>query len=563
MPGVSLKSSSTNLNNVWILGGFFVFFLLLLCSIPLSNSIIGSVGTFQGVAVCNTILNSIKQFFFGEWSGTFMYPEDILRFCPTNIGGVSLFILFRSLGLNEVWAMYLFQVCLFTLTAFSMFLLAKQYTDHNLAGFFCAVVFSLSNFLWANIDDSIIVLPILPMLCLYFFHKAVKSGNTKNLFLATIIGGLQFYVSTQTYIYQTMIVATALLFNYQELIRRFSYKVIGIAVTGYVIIALPLFLFYLQAVTSIGAVDVWQDYVADYRLQANDLLSSLPNKFISYPFVTKLQAAKSWGWGDVRDSAFIGLGIPILALIGLKPALKKKWELITIAFIGLLFSFGEVISFGNYEIISPLHILQQYIPITKYLRVNLRSYVFFVLGITILAGFGVKIIISQSKTLNHKLPSILFLVISLFVVAENISWPLNYYETIKYPSIPKGYTEYFEDKPDVLILDLPFNSTRWPGYLDEVLYMNWQTKHKRNIIGGVLSYYPPSRIEAQKNADLLPEINAIKYFRKIGVTHFVLHNYRNLYTNYQDYKWLKETPLLQSVLENDDISIYKFRQTDN
>jgi hypothetical protein len=170
------------------------------------------------------------------------------------------------------------------------------------------------------------------------------------------------------------------------------------------------------------------------------------------------------------------------------------------------------------------------------------------------------------------------IVVSLLAAAENISWPLNPYETITYPAIPEGYVEYFTDKSDALILDLPSNSTTWPDYIDEVIYVIWQTKHERNILGGVSGYYPPSRIETQHNADRLPSEEAFRYFQDLGVTHFVWHNSPFLVCHRphselgcdpvtgkrpgmaaEGYAWLDATPFLNLVFKNDGLRVYELR----
>jgi hypothetical protein len=155
---------------------------------------------------------------------------------------------------------------------------------------------------------------------------------------------------------------------------------------------------------------------------------------------------------------------------------------------------------------------------------------------------------------------------------------VNAFELLKYPEVPPAYVSFFRDKPEALILDLPSKSTAWPFYIDDIIYVLWQTKHERNILGGVNGYFPQFRIDAQRFTDKLPSAAAFRYFRRLGTTHFVWHKSpflvcrcpqsplgcdpatgRRDATESQGPEWLDSTPFLSLVFEDESVKIYELR----
>ncbi len=437
-----------------ILLGFLGFFLLLLLPIAHSGSIFGTVDTLFGPALSNTFLDRIRTLVSGQFTGQSMYPADIARYGETGIGSASIFMLFRALGASDVFALYFTQAFLLAMMAFACVLLARQYTESLSSAVFVAFIFSTSNYVWADIDHLPIHFYFFPLLGAYFIKRAISEDNARLMLAAGFMGGLQMYFSVQVYIYQTLILAVILLFSIRNLWKASSWRGIGLFAGTYLLIPIPLFLFYLNTVLNLGVVDVfslsqWEEV---YSFQLSDFLRTLPGKLITYPFINP----SAGGWPRVAHSAFVGLATPLLAILAIPRLNKQKLELILIGILGLVFALGRTITVGETVIESPLILFYKYIPLAKYLRVELRSYTIALLSLSILAGLGWEKISHHLGRLNRKLPSIGLVLITLFISAENISWPLNSYEIMKYPAIPGGYAQFFKDKPNALISGFAF-----------------------------------------------------------------------------------------------------------
>jgi hypothetical protein len=134
------------------------------------------------MGLSNLYINRIDSVLTGMEIGEPMYPANISGYGETSLGGASIYILFKLLGFTDVYSIYLTQVCLLGFLGFSMFLFARYYTRYAITAFFASIVFVLSSFLWANIDDLLIHLYVFPLISLLFLQRSISgtenpSGN--------------------------------------------------------------------------------------------------------------------------------------------------------------------------------------------------------------------------------------------------------------------------------------------------------------------------------------------------------------------------------------------------
>lgn len=555
---------------------FFAFFSILLSPAPLSGSFLGSVDTLFVPALGDTVANRIVSAVTGEFVGQSMYPADILRYGETAFGTGIVFMAFHFLGASDVVAVYLVQVLLLTLMALATMILVECLTRSFPAAIVAALVFASSNFVWADIDHLPIHFFFFPLLSLTYLIRAAEGGRGRDLFMAGLLGGLQIYFSVQVFAYQCLVLGVFGLFHLRSL-WRLAWKWKMLFVVSYVGLALPLVGFYLHTVLQLHPIDVWPRSANEeiYSLQLMDLVRHLPGKLVDYPF-TRVSGG---GWKQVAHSAFPGLVAPILALLGLRGMNATKAAFVTVAFLALLFSLGTTLEIGRATFTSPLALFYEYVPLAKYLRVGIRAYSLVLLSLSVLAAYGWVHLSAWLRSRAARLPAIGLLAVLALVAAENISLPVNRFEILPYPAVPHGYVEYFRDQPEALILDLPSRSTSWPFYIDDIVYTLWQTKHQRNIIGGVNGYYPQSRMDVQRLTDKLPSAAAFQYFRELGATHFVWHKSPFLVcrpvhstslgcnpvtggrwaTEAQGPDWLDSTPFLETVFEDEALKIYELR----
>jgi hypothetical protein len=556
--------------------GFFVLFLVLLSHAPRLNSFYGSVDNLFIPVLGDTVMNRMRSAMTGEFVGRAMYPANILAFGETAFGTGLVFVALRFLGASDVVAVYLVQVGLLTSMALATTILTKRLTGSLPAGLLGAFIFTTCNFVWADIDNLPIHFYFFPLLSLYLLIKAAEDRNGRALVLGGILGGMQAYYSLQVFAYQTLLLAVFALVHGRALWKLPS-RQRATFVLAYVLIALPLILFYLNTVFRLDPQDAWPRSINEqiYNLQLADLAATMPGKLISYPFVHDSVG----GLTRISHSGFPGLVAPILAIIGLWPLRGNRLFFFMAGLVSLLFTLGTTVEIAGRTWQTPLVLFYKYFPLSQYLRVGLRAYTPVLLVLSVLAAFGWARVSTVVAAHTGRGVRILSLAAVIGVIAaENITWPVNSFELLPYPRIPAGYAEYFADKPDVVILDLPSRSTSWPFYTDDVIYALWQTKHQRHILGGVNGYYPQTRLDVQLYTDNLPGPRAFRRLQNMGMTHLVWHMSpflvcRPIHSDMgcdpatgqrdvaeaQGPEWLDNTQSLELVFEDQDVRIYELK----
>ena len=95
-------------------------------------------------------------------------------------------------------------------------------------------------------------------------------------------------------------------------------------------------------------------------------------------------------------------------------------------------------------------------------------------------------------------------------------------------------------------------------YNREAIYMNWQTQHHQNIIGGVNGYYPVSRLIYDRWLEDLPDDHAIEWLRQQGVDFIVYHRNMLLPGETDIVPQLAQSPLLREVFSGKQITVFSF-----
>jgi hypothetical protein len=151
---------------------------------------------------------------------------------------------------------------------------------------------------------------------------------------------------------------------------------------------------------------------------------------------------------------------------------------------------------------------------------------------------------------------------------ENVPFPLASFAAPCQP--PDEYIDFFRDRREVTtVLDIPTN-TGIGYYRDdedifewnrEAIYMNWQTYHRQNIFNGVNSYFPRSRFDVQRHIYRLPSPAAIRTLQEFGMEYIVFHKNLILHHTENILAQLKQSPLLISRFESENLAILQVTGT--
>jgi len=554
--------------NTIVLVIYILFYLLLFSQFPLKKSIPGNCDTWLVISLSNTYINKISSFFTEKMTGVSLYPvSDTMSYGEGSPGCAAIFILFRLLGFNNIFSYYFFITLLFALTAFGVYLLSGLYLQTRTAAFFAGFAFTCSNFMFANIDDSIVIFYFLSALSLYFVKRFFSSGIKVYLLYGAIIGGLEIYFSLYVFIYQTVALVIISILNFNNVMKNKKLFFSGIFI--YMFITFPFIFFYVNSLMKINIVNPWSEtyttpgIISKCSLKLKDFFKVLPGNLI-YP----AKKTSKFFWPYIRRYAFSGYLIVILALLSLKKHWKGEKELILIALSGFLLSGGQEIRINGLTIHPLFFYLYNLFPCMAIMRVPLRAYFLVTLTISILAAVSLEEILKNIK--NRNMYIFFIIAVLLFHSVENIPFPFYACNIEKYHNIPAEYYNFFKNQKDLIILDLPSNiglDFRESGnnlfvYNREIIYMNWQTQHKQNITGGVNGYYPVSRVIIQKYIDSLPERNSFSSLSKLGVDYIVFHKTMLLPGEKNLLPQLNRSDCVEKVMETGDISIFKMKLPD-
>ncbi|RLA62127.1 MAG: hypothetical protein DRQ88_04390 [Epsilonproteobacteria bacterium] len=533
---------------------YFLIFGILFLQFPLNDSLPGNCDTWLTISLSNTYLNKLHSFLDGSFLGTSMFPiSNIHSYGEASPGMALIFILFKLLVGNDIWAIYFLITLGYALNAiganyFSQ-LFKKDPSINWLSGFF----FAGSNFFLANLDDFPIFFYFFFCLSLYFLLKWKEVSHKKFLYYSAIVGGLQIYFSVYIFIFLAIAITILWIFEIKDFTHLFKY--IGV----FFLISLPMVLFYLHSHIFLDVVNPWADLEVITRgsLGFFDLFNPLPDNLI-YPHQQKLFPQLGY-WPFIRRHAFLGIIVIGFGIKGLFNSEIKK-ELKIIFLIGLILALGPYFKAYHFRIPSPLLLIYKTLPISSFLRVPLRAYSLCALSLSIMAGLEI------SKFLPRTFYKKLFAV-SLFAGAffiENIPFPLNKYYAKDLITWPEQKVKF-----KGTILNLPSDAggrtlaeagDRVFAYNRELIYMNWQTQHKQNILNGANGYYPKSRIEIQKYIDIVPNGASLGILSEIGVKYIIFH--KNLVLNAKEnliLERLTKSPYLKNFKNNKDISIFKLK----
>ncbi|MFC2169807.1 carbohydrate binding domain-containing protein [Acidobacteriota bacterium] len=541
--------------NAYVLLFFVLFFLLLFLQFPLKGSISGNCDHWAAISYSNAYLAKFAGLFSNQTIGTSLYPvKDIYSYGESAPLMGLFFILIKSLGFDEVWGSYILIVLVFSFTAFSAYILAREYLKDSWAALFVGIVFSCSNFIFGHIDSIHTVFFTIAFLSIYFAKKFLRVRRKKYLYICCTLAGIQVYFSAYVFLLLVIYLGILVLLNFRDLLLdRQTNKHFAGALFLFFSLCSPFFVFYFSKMNQSGFYKpINRTEVAEMNsLNPKDFLRSLSGNLIyshkpvtggDLNRVTELmvkrlgfenspdpdmeyvggrgaESDEELHFVSARASANLGIVIYILAIAGffVKPVWRK--ELLIVWITGIVIGLGPVISWGRHILPNVLYPLYEHSSLISLIRVPSRAFLLSIFALAMFASYGLLHLKGKKVfKFNLRLP---FLVVcsSLFYLVENIPFPFDSFKAKEYQKAPSEYIEYFKDMDGTIVLDLPSDIGLYFGrdkddlfpYNREIIYMNWQTQHHQNILNGVNGYFPRSRIEVQKLIYELPENEKVIY----------------------------------------------------
>lgn len=578
---------------------YFLFFALLFLQLPLRKEISGNCDSWLALTYSTHNLEVLKSFFTGEAAGRAMYPvENPLAYGESAPGMQLIIMLLKSSGLTDYWANFWFITVLLALTAFGIFIFSGNFTRFFPARLFAGFCFACSNMVFAHIDDSVIIFFFIPALVLHLIYRYFEENKTKYLIISSILAGTEIYFSFYVFFYQFVMISVLSAF----LARKNGFKIyksaklFSLYLLISFVIASPNFLYYLYTLYNLDFVPVFEAFYTAKKASFSivDMFLVLPNNLI-YPNIGKfLNVGKFFGipmnWGFVRHYNFTGLLLAALFIYSLfKWNSKNRGLFALMAAAGIFFACGPVFTFGMKEIFySPLYIFYKPVPVLKFLRVACRAHFIFLFAASVSAALSFERLCLKTKHQN-------IVIIAFFIVhfIESTPFPLKgfdasitekvplIYETARQQNIsrplilelpaemtiefpvkkmgkfadPKDFVTKKESNPQLEVVNIGMFVDSWDDifqYNREIIYTNWQNRHKIDSINGVNGYFPTPRMIFQFHINSLPSPESFTFLRKSGVHFIVWHEFMKIKSDKISLDDLEKSPCLRKIETNSE-----------
>ncbi len=506
---------------------FLLFFGLLFAQFPLAGSLPGYIDTWLYLALFNDYGNHIERVFSGEALGHCLYPAGApYAYLEPSFASAAFFLFFKLLRFNDLWAYYGFLVSIFTLNATAAFVLARQYLKQQVPAIFTALAFAASSFAFGNIENQNTLTYFPAIICIYHFREYLLHRKSINLILAMVVGGVQIYFGTYTFIFQSFVLLIIGLVHYKPMFLANAWIKVLLALPLYVLLALPYMVVYLL---NPELNDFYNPSRGDMSalealsLNVNDLYRVLPNNLL-YGIQHDLPQIFIY---NLR-SASLGFAFYALAVIGILARPSFRWEVGLIALVSFFIALGPSITIDGQVITMPMGWLYQVTDLGAFIRHSARMFFITSLMLGLFAGFGIMVIAARTK-----LPALLILLMAggMFIL-ENIPFPFEKYQSRQYIVDANPYPAIAGHDSLVVLLDLPstlnFNNIDLGKPINqfsrEYIYMYWQSKHRQNTLNGAVAFFPPQRLANSKLTEKLPDAEALReVVFKNGVNYIVYH----------------------------------------
>ena len=196
--------------------------------------------------------------------------------------------------------------------------------------------------------------------------------------------------------------------------------------------------------------------------------------------------------------------------------------------------------------------LYEHVPLLQGIRAPSRSVVLGLLGIAVIAGYGVGEL--EARWAGRRHWGVVAALLVALVNLEASRAPL-YYPT--YEGVPRVY-DVLRDEKGAVIAELPLWSFRQAA--DNAPYLLNATRHYRPMLNGYSGIIPPSYQRSVEAVQGFPDARSLAALHALGVTHVVVHaaDFSRGY-GAEVLGRIQRHPALILVAEQGDIQIYRLR----
>lgn len=444
------------------------------------------------------------------------YPaKDTLAFSEPLIVPALLGAPIAWLGGSPVLVFNLMVMAGFALTAFAGYLLMFAWTGDRMAALLTGSTFAFNTHTLTRLAHvQGLHLYGLP-LALLATDRLITTGRTRDAWWLALWMILMAYTSGYLLVFGAVMVGVALLVRAAEWMPRARRVVSRVALAGVAAAAaiVPLWLPYHRVAAEQRMVR---------SLAAVSEFSASPGGYLAASGTIHFATWSARFFKDPVDSFFPGVAVIALAVVAVTVGMRRDTRIGTasrrrILMVGAIAATGFVLSLGTR---TPVYgWLYQAFPPIHGLRAAARFGNLFLLGMSVLAGFGLAHIRSRFPPHAHGVrhPALLAAILIVVANGEALRAPFEYQ---RFTGTPRLY-RLLAGEPRVVLVEVPFYPRQ--AAFENAEYVLNSTVHWLPLMNGYSGYTPASY---SKYADLFwyfPRDFAIDAMRRAGVTHVMVH----------------------------------------
>ncbi|MCC7007323.1 MAG: hypothetical protein IT184_00755 [Acidobacteria bacterium] len=419
----------------------------------------------------------------------------------------------------------------------AMAALVRRLTASEPAGLVAGVAFTFSPYVSARTPHvQLLMIFVLPLLLVAGHRLADRPGVFRGCVLGAALA-LAALASGYYGIYGGVALAIVMLGLAQRAPRYWAS--LGIAVVSAALLLWPVLRVYERARAASGAVDLARSAEEARGWSANLSSYLASGAFAHHWWMPALHAWRPW-----IDALFPGIGVLALAAAGVAalrraPSTRRLlWAYLAVTFAGLWASFGP--DAGFYRLVM-------LVPGASLLRAPARFGVIVVLGLSVLAGFGVASLSRRRPWVGALLVVVLAAELAVKTDWGWPSWPLR---TTTPPSV--AY-QTVAQRPRGVFVEFPFPYVR-SNYHNHGSAMYWSTYHWQPMVNGYSDLVPPDFDAIARPINFFPDPAsfAIMHERQVRYVLWHIDYYRNGGREEIAARIQRYAPYLRPIVQNED-----------
>jgi hypothetical protein len=447
----------------------------------------------------------------------FFPRQDTLAYSE-HLFGVALVAVPAYLATGNVIFAYNFAITLsFFLSGIGMYLLVYELTRNRWAALVSGVIYAAAPFRFLQLFHlQLLSYQWFPFVFLYL-HRFLRDGRPRQIVIATIFAILQILSCNYYAMYLALALALfgiVLLIKGRPLLNRRKLLLLGCGAAGVVLVAFPFFLPYERNRVEQGYYRRYEDVL---QFSAEPLDYFRPSAFNRVFYVDYLpRQLRS------EKALFPGIFAILLGGVGYFASRRKKSSnqgneerlhrvtrdfFLVLLISGFVLSLGPRLEIGETTIFLPYRFLYRSVPGFQGLRVPARLTVMSLLGLAVLAGWGLAWLLKRASRWKSGSQHTLGAVFVLLLVVEYQSYSLARILPPA-PPIPPVYHWLGTQPGDFGVLELPIHE----DITKESVRMYYSTAHWKRLANGFSGWWPN---------DYWVLVGRMRYFPTSGILRFL------------------------------------------